>query len=442
MLKFERSYYFLSMAFEFIIIGAGVAGATAFHYLSKIAPTLLLEEKNQETHFDSVRIIVGHAHQYLPPEIPLTDPSIFLRPVNTIINVSRQKEARIPGQTEFGKPFGWVINEQNFIHWCLQAGEKSGGKIVWQSKVTHIEYTPSEVIVTVDSTSYHGKLLLLATGAYAPELNRDAGFGLPDQLNTLSTNFYASPEVFDRIFPGDYFYLLHPQMSARGPFQMTRGQTFATAIYVSDESYDVMKDKFLRILRNYAWLQPILKEMQNPPAAITEKNIRFGKVWKHPIAFFSTNRAIILGEASGIVTECYYEGLLNCLASAHFAQKVITDLYHHNQEYSLENLKLYDGMIRESLLNNFHLSQKGSEGMFLSPGQYQSVIWDAYLDAINSDKKVRQYIWLAWVDPDITHYPLDHDEYCGERIYMNIPLGNRLLLTPYFLKLKFSSPSK
>lgn len=431
--------------YEFVIIGAGVAGAVAFFYLSKIAPTLLIEKKEKDTRFFSARILVGHAQQFLPEDIPLDNHEIFIRPVDTIGHSSRNLECVIEGTQEFNQPFGQVIDEQKFIHWFIERGAEQQGRAIWGTKVVSLERT-GEIwgvkchnSVGNSPTTIQAKMLIMATGAYGTDLQKYLGFKIPDQLRYLAATFFANQEGIQALGKADYIYHLHPKISTVGPLQMTRANNFFNIIYVDNLPYNEMEEKLLRILQNYEPIQPWFNSVTNKPANLTSQDFRHGLVWKHPIKEFVQNNVLLIGETTGLVTECYYEGLMGALATAKYAAHTLQELFVNKRAYTKECLSQYQAIVSSVLLKNFHKSQTGSENMFLTAGSHQIDIWDAYQKSIQKDKKVRRNIHLAWTDPDIANYPLVNDEYCGEQIYLSLPLGIRLLLTPYFLKLKFNS---
>ena len=127
---------------------------------------------------------------------------------------------------------------------------------------------------------------------------------------------------------------------------------------------------------------------------------------------------------------------------AKIANDVLGGIYRHHSApgpipYSKDQLSQYESSVNTELKGNFFKSQNGSQDLFLTPGAYQQTIWDAYIKAINEYQQVRKNIYLAWVDPELKRYPLENDEYCGEKIFFSLPLSARVALTPYFLKLKF-----
>ncbi len=438
--------------FDFVIIGAGISGASTFHWCSTIpnTKTLIIEAKNENERFESARILVGHAKQFLHSDVPTHDSKIFVRPVKAIGHSSKNDFAIINGFQEFGEYFGTVIDEQNLIKWYLSQGQKNGGTVSWESKAKSIRRIDKMIEIEFErqneSVKAHCALLILATGPYAPELQKSIGFDIPDCYNYISVTFHATPEDIESTFKMDWDYHLNPKISTVGPFQMTRANNYFNIIMLGNESYEVMEDKLLRILRNYERVKYMFQKTKERTENMTFSDFRRGKEFKHPIKKFYTHNAVLVGEATGFVTECYNEGLLAAVASSKFIYETITEIINQKREkgqnidysdFSEVNLKRYQDKFESQLFKNFHISQKASEAMFLTPGNYQQEIWDAYISAIKSDRTVRKNIHNAWASPNLVNYELENDEYCGEKIYLALPLGAKVALTPRFLKMKF-----
>jgi flavin-dependent dehydrogenase len=219
---------------------------------------------------------------------------------------------------------------------------------------------------------------------------------------------------------------------------MTRANDFFNMLLVSSENMDTLVEKFIRVLKNYAPIQGLFTNIQNSPSTLTPDQIRKIHISKHPVPTFVQDRVVLLGETTGLISACYYEGVFVGLLSAKLAAESMKQLYLKRSTYSRQDLLSFEKQLGDVMLGNFFHSQNASQDMFLSGGPDQLAIWDAYIDAINKDPTVRRNIYLAWVKPDLARYSLENDEYCGEKIYLNLPLGTRLKLTPYFLKLKFS----
>jgi flavin-dependent dehydrogenase len=437
--------------FDFVIIGGGIAGASLFHRLSSIqgARCVLFEKKKREERFEAARIIVGHAGQYLHEDAPIHDQKIFVRPVKGIGHSSRNSSTIIQGYEEFGEYFGQVVDEQKLIHWFIEKGESLGGICHWDTDVKTISIHDGkatiEVVTSSDTSTINASLVILATGPYASDLQKKMGFAVPDQYKYLVASFHAKPEDIESTFKMDWDYHLNPKISTVGPLQMCRAHDFFNLIMQSDESFDVMEDKLVRIIKNYEKIKYMFSKTFERPENIQASDFRRGKQFKHPIKEFVRDNIVLLGESTGFVTECYNEGFLGALAGSKFLYETIVSILNNKEilsetnKFSQKNLKAYEEKFKSILFKNFQTSSVASEKMFLTSGNYQEEIWDAYITAISKDKKVRKNIHAAWASLELAKYPLENDEYCGEKIFFSLPIGSRVMLTPKFLKMKFSS---
>ncbi|MFW9874407.1 MAG: NAD(P)/FAD-dependent oxidoreductase, partial [Candidatus Thorarchaeota archaeon] len=74
---------------------------------------------------------------------------------------------------------------------------------------------------------------------------------------------------------------------------------------------------------------------------------------KHPIKRFSNDRVLILGEAAGIVTAFFYEGLLPGVACADIASNTVKPLFGKGSNFSGSDLQKYDREVKRVLFPYF-----------------------------------------------------------------------------------------
>jgi flavin-dependent dehydrogenase len=160
-----------------------------------------------------------------------------------------------------------------------------------------------------------------------------------------------------------------------------------------------------------------------------------GEISKHPIKDLSQNRAIVLGEAGGLVTSFFYEGILGGLASADIAAKVIEPLIEKGSNFTQEELKKYDQELRKKLLDTYFKNGAASEYLFYSSGSAMKTIWETYTKFITENKTIRRYIWEAICN--IEGYDIKRDKWLGEQIFLKLPTLSKLTLGPLFLKAMF-----
>ena len=185
-----------------------------------------------------------------------------------------------------------------------------------------------------------------------------------------------------------------------------------------------------RILDNYKPIQPYIAGLKKGPVKPV-----IGEISKHPIKNFSRDRAIVLGEAGGLVTSFFYEGLLGGIVSADIASKVIEPLLESNSNFTRNELYEYDRELRTKLLDTYFKNGAASEYLFYSSGSAMKIIWETYTKFITENSTIRRYVWDAI--RSIEGYDVRRDRWLGEQIFKNLPFLTKIALGPLFLKAMF-----
>ncbi len=433
-----------------IIVGAGLAGASAFYHLSKFTEVLLIEKRAKffETPYKKVRVICAHTNQWIPDVLNLNDEDIFPKEVKQVQYSSRNLSANLKPWEEINKNIGNNMDEGKAVVRLLKEGLKGNGKIMWETNVSEIpkaekmndgeDSKDDYMRIKTPKGEFMTDLLVLATGSHSFQFNKNLGFHTPRTYNAVSAKFEIPEEYIDDDVPMEYMFHRHPKISEIGPLAMIKADNYINLHYVSRESSDVMKEKMLRILRNYDHISPFFRHATPQPAKMSEQDLSLYTASKSAIPEFVDDHVVLIGEAAGLVSEYYFEGTLGAFASSHYLAKFLKELQESGKTGRKENLRPYEKLVKKNILSNWEKSQKANEELFYEAGENQFVIWDAYVKAMRKHRKVRENIYYAWYHPDLEHYPLKNDEYCGEKIYMNLPLSRKVSLAPFFLKLKFS----
>jgi flavin-dependent dehydrogenase len=425
---------------DFIIIGAGIAGSAAFYHLTKFASCILIEKNTAPQSNSLIKIFPEHNFSWIP-ELDRNDPQIFPRTHYVSVYASQSLEATVDSR-ELQQPFGKVMNQYYLNKWlqeqALQHGEQEKNRIYWEQTVSSIQNEETEILVHCTSCTIAAKAVIIATGAQGVDLQRNLGFATPTILNTIVLAIEGPESAIEKNFTTDYIYRLHPKISVDGPLAVLRGKTCINMGFLSSENYDLMTTKFMRILQNYEPIQGFFNNLSQNPQSITTKDFIYGKCAKHPITNKIKNRILVIGEAAGLITPVYYEGILGCLASAKIAAETLQKLYPTTTQYTVTDLEIYNKEIQRQL-NNYFKTADATELIFLKSGNHQQTIWNSYLDCIMKMPKLRKYIHYAYICQDLGNYPLENDEWSGEQIFKNLPFASKVILTPIFLRAKFSS---
>lgn len=429
-----------SQNYEFVIIGAGVAGAKLFFHLSQIASCLLIEKRFEEEKNDFIaKVLCMHDFPWMD-ELPLEDSSIFIRDHWTSVYASRNSEVCVDGH-EWGAPLAKMVNYHNLIHWYIKSGVKFGGEVLWGAEVVQISPSSSKLSLkmrlTASQCTIGGQMFILATGASGYHLNSQVHCSLPNTYNTISATFMGSKDQILKNIPHDYIYRLHSQISTTGMLWLNRGGNFFNVGYVSEESHAEMGTKFLRILNNYEPLRSFFQNLSPQPNAMTPADFFYGITPRYPVDKVVSERIIAIGDAAGLLYPLYFEGIVGAVVSAKIAFKVLKNQYESTGDYTAKALNEYQRLLKSRLIDSYIKMGIISDEMFFKGGEKPSFsIWEAYLQAIKEVPKVRKNIWTAYQCGDLGNYPEENDKWCGEQIYKRLPIAKKITLAPFFLKFK------
>ncbi|MBY9021113.1 MAG: hypothetical protein KGD67_08645 [Candidatus Lokiarchaeota archaeon] len=358
------------------------------------------------------------------------DESIFPRPF-VQANYKSEKYDGLLNSTEFGAPLGQISHTEILIQKLIDKFRDQGGTTLFNISVSKIvRHTDFIEVIDSKGESYSTKLLVLSTGSRGFPLQKSLGFDTPDSSMGIYTNIYADESVLNENFSFQYMFHLNPSISPNGPFFFNVGKgRIATGYLGNNESPAELKSKLFRILKNYQKIQPYMKGIKWDESIPTIS----GGISKHPISSFSKDRVILLGEAAGLVTAFFYEGILCGLASADIAATMLKSLLETNSNYSRAELKKYDDEVARVLFTYFR-NGNACEYLFYNESSSSKTLWNSYANLLNTNKTVRQYVYEAHIIQDLSKHNTDNDRWVGERLFATIPVLSKVTLWPKFLK--------
>jgi flavin-dependent dehydrogenase len=416
--------------YDFIVIGAGISGASFAYKASKYAKVLLVEAQDYDREIPvRTNIFAEHNKPFLD-DIFWNDESIFPR-LFVQLNYKSEKCNGLLSSKEFGAPLGKISHTEILIKKLIDKYRDQGGTTLFNEKIAKIvRHSDSLEVIDGKGNSHSTKLLVLATGSRGFPLQKSLGFGVPESYMGIYTNIYADQSILDNNFSFQYMFHLNPKISQNGPFFFNVGKgRIATGYLGNRESPEELKSKLIRILRNYQKIQPFMKDIK------WDESIPFisGGISKHPISSFSKDRVVVLGEAAGLVTAFFYEGILCGLASADIAATLLITLLENDSNFSRAELKKYDDEVARVLFTYFR-NGNACEYLFYNESSSTKTLWNAYTNLLNTNKTVRKYVYEAHLNQDLSTHNTDHDRWVGERLFANIPTISKMTLWPKFLK--------
>jgi flavin-dependent dehydrogenase len=261
-------------------------------------------------------------------------------------------------------------------------------------------------------------------------LQKSLGFNAPDSHMGIYIISNTDDSLLNDNFNFQYMFHLNPNISKTGPFFFNVGKGRIFAGFMGDkESPLELKSKLERILNNYQKIQPYIKTIR-----WNFDNVVVGDISKHPIKNMTADRVMVLGEAAGLVTAFFYEGMLCGLVSADTASNTIAPLIKDGSNFSSEDLKKYDKEITELLLNGYFRNGNACEYLFYGNQSSLKSIWNAYTEMLVNDKTARRYVYEVIMLQDLKKYNTDNDRWVGEKLFATLPLLSKATLWPKFLK--------
>lgn len=417
--------------YDVAVIGAGVTGTSFAYKTSKYAKVLLIDAKNYSKQIpERVNIFAQHNKPYVD-DLFWNDKEAFPKEFLTLNYKSEKSDGLISGN-EFGSPqVGRITHTDVFLHKLINKAVDQGATTKFNEKISKIiRHTDSIELVNSKGESYHAKLLVLASGSYGFELQKSLGFEAPDSFMGIYLISNASEELLNENFNFQYMFHLNPNISKNGPFFFNVGKGRIFTGFMGDKETPMeLKSKLERILNNYQKIQQYIKGI-----SWNFDNVVIGDISKHPISRMTADRVIVLGEAAGLVTAFFYEGMLCGLVSADTASKVVKPLVESNSNFSSAELRVYDKEIAELLLDGYFRNGNACEYLFYGNQSSLKSIWNAYTEMLVHNKTARKYVYEVIMLQDLKKYNTDNDRWVGEKLFSTLPTINKITLWPKFLK--------
>ena len=416
--------------YDVIIVGAGISGASFASKISKYAKTLLIEAQDYRKQIPMRTNIFPEHNRPFIKEIEWEDREIFPC-AHTKSNYMSDEFNGVIDSTEFGIPLGNICYTENLIGVLINQLEQQGGSFNSNEKISKInKYSDHLELINNKGDSYSTKLLALATGSRGFELQRSLGFGIPDSYTGTYLHLFGDEDKINENLEFNYTFHINPQISHNGPFFFNKGVERISAGYLGEknQSREEIISKLERILKNYKPIQPIVNGLSyNLSDAVV------GDISKHPIKKFSSDRVLVLGEAAGIVTAFFYEGLLPGVACADIATSILKLLIEKGSNFSRLELSKYDQEVKRILMTYFK-NGAALEYLIYNESSYVKTLWRLYTELLNENKLARKYIYEAYINHDLANHNISNDRYVGEKWFSKLPTLSKIALSPKFFK--------
>ncbi len=417
--------------YDLIIIGAGIAGATFASKISKYAKTLLIEAQDYKKEIPiRTNIFPEHNRPFIKEEIEWDDKNIFPS-LHTKSNYMSDEFNGVIDSTEFGIPLGNICYTENLLDKLISQFEDQGGIFNSNEQISRINrYNDYLELINSKGESYNTKLLALATGSRGFDLQRSLGFDIPDHYTGALIHLFGNEDKINENLEYNYVFHINPKISTNGPFFFNRGKERILTGFLGgkNDPKERILDKLDRILKYYKPIQPFVDGLKYDLSTTV-----VGEISKHPINTFSKDRVLVLGEAAGIVTAFFYEGLLPGVACADIATKTLKPLLEKDSNYSHAELSKYDQEIKRVLFPYFK-NGNALEYLIYNEGSHVKSLWRLYTELLNENKLARKYIYEAYINHDLSKHNTSNDRYVGEKWFGKLPALSKITLSPKFLR--------
>lgn len=417
--------------YDAIIIGAGISGASFANKISKYAKTLLIEAQDYEKEIPiRTNIFPEHNRPFIKNEIDWENGSIFPCK-HTKSNYMSDEFNGVIDSNEFGIPLGNICYTENLIGELINQFEQQGGTLNSGEKISKINKHSNYLeIINSKGESYDTKLLALATGSRGFDLQQSLGFDIPDHYTGALIHLFGNEDKINENLEYNYVFHINPKISTNGPFFFNKGieRILTGFLGGKNESKEAIMNKLDRILKNYKRIQPFIDGLKYDLSTTT-----VGEISKHPIKSFSKDRVLVLGEAAGIVTAFFYEGLLPGVACADIASNTIEPLFEEGSNFSRSELQKYDQEVKRVLFTYFK-NGNALEYLIYNEGSYVKSLWRLYTELLNEDRLARKYIYEAYINHDLASHNTSNDRYVGEKWFGKLPMLSKITLSPKFFK--------
>jgi len=417
--------------YDIAIIGAGPAGATAALLASKDFDTLVIDAGSNGEYRPSSGVFPDHNNFGFEP-IP---DHVFARDHLTMCYMDYEGKKGIVAGAEFGRRLGKILFLPQYLKYAIGQAERKTCTFFFQTKVTRIQIEEDGVRISCFNREgiqeFHSNVVFLATGGNDFQLHSQLGFRVPRVHQAIQAEFQKDESEWSE-WEAEYTFHVYSKISQTGPFWITRRVGEFNVGYI-DKAVSV--EKFRNILERHKPIRSVLEGAT--PLQVEGKN---SHIFVANIAADATrelvkDRALVLGDAAGMATPFYYEGVGQARYSALYAVELMRVLEEANRPPIRENLLPYQERVQRDLTNKLYKSSVGSRTIFLENASMDT-IFSSYVNAINKYKDVREKIVFAyWNNP--VNYRFSNDTDVGRKIYEDLPLGKKITLLPLFLKASF-----
>lgn len=285
---------------DVLVIGAGPAGALLAYLLASQGLRLVLVE---QAALPRVKPCGGGLNWKTLALLPWAPLSVTERVVSRVVFTQRLRQAF---SRTYPQPLVTMVTRCTFDHWLVHHAANAGAAVYDRCRITQVEAQPQGFRVQADGVIWHSRYLAFADGAKST-LRRQLGFaavvphdigldmeveadtGCPWTPDTLYIDWGTAPQTYAWAFPKAQ----HWSIGVKGP--AAQGQ------------------KLVHYLRQF------MQRWHLTAAQGTRSYLAHMLPTRQPDTPIVQGRALVLGDAAGLLEPFTGEGIYYALRSAHLA---------------------------------------------------------------------------------------------------------------------------
>lgn len=321
------------MKYDILIVGAGPAGAYTAYRLAQADLDVLLLEKEE-------------LPRYKPCGGGLTSKVFGIIPEFNLDHVIEDKISNVvfthnleaPIRLDFIEPFTYMTMRDKFDYFLVQQAQKAGAKVIDDTSVVDINCMEDRVQVFTSRNKYTAKYLIGADGAKSLVAKK---LGLMDELESAiayEKEIKVSSQLLESqrgIMNLDYG-IIHGGYSWIFP----KSDHLSVGVGTFAEGVSLKKNLEDYLTRGKIYNYEELQTAGHPlPVGGVKREL-------------TKDRAILVGDAAGLVDPLSGEGIFYALKSADLASRILLDVIRRG-----ESLRRYTTLINQEILPEFRKAE-------------------------------------------------------------------------------------
>ncbi|MBM7624676.1 NAD(P)/FAD-dependent oxidoreductase [Sporohalobacter salinus] len=321
------------MKSDIIIVGAGPAGAYAAYRLAQLDLDVLLLEKERLPRYKSCGGGLTSKVFRFVSEFNLSNVI-----EDEITRVVFTHDLENPIKLDFAEPFTYMTMRNRFDYFLVNQAKKAGAKIKEETEVVNLELMEDKVQVYTAENNYTARYVIGADGVRSLVAQK---LGLMNDLE------YAI--AYEKEIKAPYQVL----ESQRGTINLDYGIVHGGYSWIFPK-----KDHLSVGVGTFAKGVDLRESLEDYLVREKISDYEVFKTTGHPLPAGGTKReltkerAILIGDAAGLVDPLSGEGIFYALKSADVASQILIDVIK-----SSESIKRYTDLVNQEILPEFRKAE-------------------------------------------------------------------------------------